>query len=226
MPKINKTRTPGVYLQPSVVSGKSWEDIIKISPNELQTMDAKELRQLTQRLISVANKRIKRMGDIKEKSPAWVQAQKTGLLKDGKFSMKTLTYVDRDGNKQTRSMLTMFNALSGFLQKETSTVAGTKKLVKKLTTDLNRRIKMSDVPDEELDKKYSEVWKHFLDYFPWESQIAYKYRSIGTDIREEISKHPGESSEEIFDRWKQDIIKQLAPITTDEEIPYNRIQNS
>lgn len=65
------------------VKGKSIEDIQNLSPIDFLSLQGKELRETVSRLASAANKRLKRMEQSGETSPAKEKVERSG----GKFSV-------------------------------------------------------------------------------------------------------------------------------------------
>lgn len=88
------------------VSGKSVSDILSISSEDINRMSRKELASVTSRLVSVANKRIKRakQSGISEISPAYVKDRK-------EFSVK---------GKNVGQLKNEYKKLKNFLTLETS----------------------------------------------------------------------------------------------------------
>ena len=103
------------------VKGMSVEDILNLTWDEIENLTEQEMKQLTSRLVSVANKRLKRLGksEIGKTSPAYISAQKRG----GKFSVK---------GKNLNQVRSEFAEVSDFLGMKTSTTRGHNKYRKEV----------------------------------------------------------------------------------------------
>lgn len=95
------------------VKGLTIDDIMNIDPNDLMRLSAKDLRALTNRLVSASNKRIRRLErtDLGRTSPAYISVSKRG----GKFSTR---------GKNVNQLRNEFASAQTFLNFKTSTVKG------------------------------------------------------------------------------------------------------
>lgn len=70
------------YRNPSVVSGLSVQDVLRMDPDEFENMEESDVRKLVGRLVSAGNKRLRNFEKRGETSPAYDRAMESG----GKFS--------------------------------------------------------------------------------------------------------------------------------------------
>lgn len=99
------------YKQPSIVSGKSTNQILSMDVDTLNKLGKKDLQKITGRLVSAANKRIRRAKEKGVDSPAFAYIRDNG----GKFSTK---------GKTLNQLRSEFVKAKNFLEAETSTVKG------------------------------------------------------------------------------------------------------
>ena len=115
-------------------------DILNLSADKVMSLSAKELRSLTKTLVDASNKRIKRLEETKTaKFSGAYRALRGGKLHRGKlrkFSIdrKALKVKSKAGYRN--KLLKEFARASRFLNDKTSSVAGTRKVVK----DVEKRI--------------------------------------------------------------------------------------
>lgn len=105
------------------VKGKSTNQLIKLSGTQLNKLSRKELAQVVSRLGSTANKRLRRFEKKDTTSPATEYVKRTG----GKFSVK---------GKNIESLKKEYLRVKGFLEAETSTITGAKKVRKNVINKL------------------------------------------------------------------------------------------
>lgn len=160
----NQRSFGGIYKNPSSVNGLSINDIMSMDPNRIQTMTEKELRQVTSRLISAANKRISRFSyPDRAINPAIQSLKKAGLLDSGGKIRLNQQYVDARGNVMDKSVLQIFNATASFLRKTTSTSAGFKKH-KKMLEDITKGI-VRGYTEQDRDSMIADMWKSFFENY-------------------------------------------------------------
>lgn len=114
------TRT---YKQPSVVSGMTIDDIMNIDYDTFSQLSHADLKKVTSRLISAANKRIKRMEKAGMSTPAMRAVQRGGAL-----SVK---------NKNLNQVRSEYIRARQFLGYETSSFKGWNAVVKETIKSLN-----------------------------------------------------------------------------------------
>ena len=160
---------PKKYKQPSLVSGLSIEDILNMDVVDFNKLQEKDLKLVVGRLVSAANKRLRRMKNKGLTSPAMVSLARSdgGLL----FSVK---------GKNTNQLRKEYARARNFLSKETSTIKGYSKVLKKTVKTLrDRGIELS--PDE-LENVF-KVWNKLVEIDPTIKLHDYKY-----DLWEDIAK--------------------------------------
>ena len=146
------------------VSGKSFTDIMNISIKELQSMSRSDVAKVTSRLVSVANKRIRRM-------------VKSGFkIKNFHFSINALAKED---------IIQEFKELKNFLNDKRYSIKGQKEIIKKINQKLEEKgyekIKNSsqfwDIYDRLIDE--SKLFEKFK-YQTWE--VIQEYIDSNDDI--------------------------------------------
>ena len=110
------------------VSGKSFTDIMNISIKELESMSRSDVAKVTSRLVSVANKRIRRM-------------ERSGFkIKNIRFSINALEKED---------ILQEFKFVKNFLNDKRYSIRGQKEIIKKINQKLEekgyKKIKSSEL---------------------------------------------------------------------------------
>lgn len=133
------------------VKGLSTDEILKMDVYKLGT---KGLRQVLNRLISTANKRIRRLENQEKTSPALASLHR----KRNYFSSKGLNY---------RQLQSEFKAVKNFLQAETSTITGFKKYRQEITYHLD------EFQSEEQESEFWEVYNKWIDTHP---NLATKFK--------------------------------------------------
>lgn len=118
------------------VKGLKINDILDIDLDTFNRMNERELRSVTSRLVSAANKRIRRLKKHNINSPA---IQKLG--KDGSFS--TILPKDVDKKQNVNKLRGIFSNIRSFLTSETSTISGYKKFVKRTKERIAKELNMS-----------------------------------------------------------------------------------
>ena len=146
------------------VSGKTFADIMNISIKELRSMSRSDVAKVTSRLVSVANKRIRRM-------------IKSGFkIKNIRFSINALAKED---------IIQEFKELKSFLNDKRYSIKGQKEIIKKINQKLEEKgyekIKNSsqfwDIYDRLIDE--SKLFEKFK-YQTWE--VIQEYIDSNDDI--------------------------------------------
>ena len=114
------------YKNPSIVSGLSIADIMDMDPKTFLSLDTKTLRKITGRLVSAANKRLSRMEEAGEASPAYVYIMKNF----GRFSTR---------GKDLAQLRKEYARAVGFLRSGTSSLRGWHKSQRKAQKTLHDR---------------------------------------------------------------------------------------
>ena len=162
------------------VSGKSFTDIMNISIKELQSMSRSDVAKVTSRLVSVANKRIRRM-------------ERSGFkIKNIRFSINALEKED---------ILQEFKFVKNFLNDKRYSIRGQKEIIKKINQKLEekgyKKITSSelfwDIYDRLIDEsklfekfKY-ETWEVIQEYIDSNDDIDFK--EIKAIAKKEIYKN-------------------------------------
>lgn len=130
------------YKQPSIVSGKSVQDIINMDSTEFNNLNASDLRKVVGRLVSAGNKRLRRFEKAGESSPATRKIESSG----GKFSTK---------GKNLNELRKEFARAKDFLESKTSTRTGWKKVKKEIIEGMKKQgVNMSDI-------QFDRVWQAY-----------------------------------------------------------------
>ena len=125
------------------VKGLKISDILNMDWSDLNAFTKKELKQITSRLVSAGNKRIRRLQKHNINSPAM-----QGLGKEKVFSTK----LSKDTSKQQRvnKLRSEFARARSFLTSESSTIGGYKKFVKKTRQRIAKEL---NIPEKTIEKK-------------------------------------------------------------------------
>lgn len=128
------------YKKPSIVSGLSIQDILNIDSREFNKLNLSDLRQLTGRLVSAGNKRLRTFEKAGESSPAVRYVYKSG----GKFSTR---------GKDLNALRAEFVRAKGFLQSATGTRKGWKRVKRETIKGLAKHgVKVSE-------RQFDSIWK-------------------------------------------------------------------
>lgn len=182
-------RTPKT---PSVVSGKSIQDILNMDYNEFNKLSTSELRKVTGRLVSAGNKRLRSFEKANESSPAYREVARSG----GKFSTK---------GKDLNALRSEFTRAKNFLQSNTGTLKGWNKTKKNTVKELKKQgvnISENDLNSlwsayEDLKELSPEVANRALKYSTL-SEIANRVKD-GNLSPEEIAQKVNDQLSEIYE---------------------------
>lgn len=139
--KITKTKA----LPKIKVAGLTIQNILKMTPLEINSLNTKDLKSVTSRLVSAANKRIRRLAKSSESDiiPAYQSIVKN---RGGKpFSVK---------GKNINELRNEMKKIHNFLNLKTSTIRGWKSLKK----DVSKRLG-GDFESNDEAKKFWEVYR-------------------------------------------------------------------
>lgn len=137
------------------VSGVSIQDILNVySPEDISKLNEKDLRAITNRLVSAANKRIRRAKKSGRSGYVYASLDYAG----GSFSIKNKSF------NQTRAE---FTRVYNFLKNPTSTAAGYKQAITEAESRFKELtgIEPSDMTKSEI-KKYFEHIARFREQYP------------------------------------------------------------
>lgn len=160
------------------VKGKSIKQILSMDIDTFNNLTESEVRAVTRRLVSAANKRMRRI----EKAGAWSPKYQEAVERGG-FGVKGKT------ESQVRGE---FRALKSFLKAESTTLKGARKFVKDVkgrleskgfedveTSDLPRLLSKIKFAKEDMTNIAEEVYKKFKELW-----MEYKGRKITYDTLE------------------------------------------
>lgn len=102
----------------------SIKDILSMGLNEFNKLKENQLRSLTNKLVSAANKRVRRFEAAGQKSPALSKVEQEGI-----FSTR---------NKSFNELRQEFARTRRFLQSETGNIRGAKRVQNQVINNLNR----------------------------------------------------------------------------------------
>lgn len=149
------------------------QNLLKLSPIDVNKMNEQELRQAVSILASTANKRLKRLSNkqMGTSSPAYQSAQKRAYQGSagGKFGTK---------GKNRNQLLNEFKAIKNFLESKTSTVTGWTKY----RADVAQKIGGS-FTSEEQEKEFWRNYRKLDELHPEMKQQAYGSTATQSDLR-------------------------------------------
>lgn len=110
------------------VEGLSVQDILNIDYDTIVMMDERNIKKLANRLVSVSNKRIRRLANsqLGQKSPSY----KNYLNRGKSFSIR---------GKDRNETLSEYSQMVDFLKQKTSTIKGWREVRNKVLDDINLR---------------------------------------------------------------------------------------
>lgn len=150
---------PKKYKQPSLVSGLSIDDILNMDIVDFNRLSEKDLKLVVGRMVSAVNKRLRRFAKKGISTPATRALMKSG----GVLSVK---------GKNANQLRKEYARARNFLNMETSTQKGYKKVQEKITDTLKQR--GVDIEPDELDELF-EVWNDLIEIDPSVSLSKDKY---------------------------------------------------
>ena len=150
---------PKKYKQPSLVSGLSIDDILNMDIVDFNRLSEKDLKLVVGRMVSAVNKRLRRFAKKGISTPATRALMKSG----GVLSVK---------GKNANQLRKEYARARNFLNMETSTQKGYKKVQEKITDTLKQR--GVDIESDKLDELF-EVWNDLLEIDPSVSLSKDKY---------------------------------------------------
>ena len=140
------------YIKPKAnynVSGMSLNDIVNMDFDTVERLSRNDLARLTSRLTSAGNKRLKTLkkSSMGQSSQALKGIENAGRVK---FSVK---------GKSHGQLLKEFASAKSFLKAKTSTIKGTKEVVKRTRKTLKEKY---DIDTEEMSKTdIAKMWDNF-----------------------------------------------------------------
>lgn len=171
------------------VSGKSIRDIMNIAEGDFLSFSEKEQKAVTSRLVSAANKRVRRF--IKATGQ---QVNLKSYTSEGKFSVKGKT-------KKGGELVHEFKRVKEFLSRKTSSVRGYKNFKKKLEEESKYVGSRKDLIEEEqenpdylIDVETGEIIEPFKsqeDFEPFEISTGDVWQAVDDSLegsRSELEK--------------------------------------
>lgn len=163
------------------VDGLTVDEILEMDVNSLGTAD---LRKVATRLMSAANKRLKRLGatEAGRTSPAYQAAMK----RDGKFSVK---------GKNLQQLKQEFANMRNFMNQSTSSLSGWRKVKRKKKEILEKRL--GKPISKSTEKKFWDVYNRVAETDSGKVATALKLSSqLQAAVQEQIEE--GKSEEDIL----------------------------
>ena len=177
------------------VKGLSIKDILNMDWSDLNAFTNKELKQITSRLVSAANKRVRRLegSSLGTSSMAYQSVERRGRM----FSVK---------GKNVNQVRNEFKLASNFLKMKTSTVSGWKQYQK----DVAKKMKSASGIDinKWSDDNKSKMWKVYRKF---EEQHGGEFKKGDSDriiqyLMETLDKTETMSEDELLnsinDEWE------------------------
>lgn len=191
---------PKKYKQPSLVSGLSIDDILNMDIVDFNRLSEKDLKLVVGRMVSAVNKRLRRFEKKGISTPAT-----RALMKSGGF----LSVKGKNANQLRKEYARARN----FLNMETSTQKGYKKVQEKITDTLKQR--GVEVEPDELDELF-EVWNDLIEIDPSVSLSKDKYTLMqdianmpdNIDVSQKLEKAK-ERYTEIYEQQQEEFGKEV-----------------
>ena len=191
---------PKKYKQPSLVSGQSIDDILNMDIVDFNRLSEKDLKLVVGRMVSAVNKRLRRFEKKGISTPATRALMKSG----GVLSVK---------GKNANQLRKEYARARNFLNMETSTQKGYKKVQEKITDTLKQR--GVDIEPDELDELF-EVWNDLIEIDPSVSLSKDKYTLMqdianmpdNIDISQKLEKAK-ERYTEIYEQQQEEFGKEV-----------------
>ena len=191
---------PKKYKQPSLVSGLSIDDILNMDIVDFNRLSEKDLKLVVGRMVSAVNKRLRRFEKKGISTPATRALMKSG----GVLSVK---------GKNANQLRKEYARARNFLNMETSTQKGYKKVQEKITDTLKQR--GVDIETDELDELF-EVWNDLIEIDPSVSLSKDKYTLMqdianmpdNIDISQKLEKAK-ERYTEIYEQQQEEFGKEV-----------------
>ena len=162
-----------------VASGLSVSDLLKMPISKLENYDLKGMREITSRLASAGNKRLKNLQNAGIENSAVLRVEQGG----GKFSVR---------NKQKDDVIKEFIRARDFLKSRISTVSGWKKVIK----NIKEKSEFKGLDEIDVSKAYA-MYDYLREIEPELVNKVHKYSLVGyiMNVYDE-----GKSKEEVFNK--------------------------
>ena len=144
-----------VYKQPSLVSGKSINDILNMDVNQFNSLKLSEMRKVVGRLVSAGNKRLRSFERAGESSPATRHVYNSG----GVFSTR---------GKNINQLRAEYVRAKNFIESASGTRKGWKTVKKKIISGLEKQgVHMTE-------KQFNDVWQAYEKLKEMSPEVATK----------------------------------------------------
>lgn len=153
------------------IKGLKITDILAMTDEDINKMSAKELKEVTQRLASAANKRIKRLekvrstysrGNLATQSKAYQGLVNRDTGKVRKFSTRSKALGVKQPGDLKGKLHHEFSRAKSFLEAKTSTIEGTRELANQMSNKLKFKTKEAETAFWDLYKKIAQNAKDMI----------------------------------------------------------------
>lgn len=178
------------------IKGKSVDDILNMSLKELNKMSESQLKTIVGRLVSAGNKRLRRYQEKKGKLP-------TGAKEKTYDEMKFSTV-----GKDKSDLMEEFKRAKTFLQGETSSLTGAKKVERNVRKELKKYgVDLSDLTEEQ----YDDFWEIYKKLREKNKKIAYN-RELKYNVFDNIKSIMGDAEDLDIDEIVAQMDSELSKI--------------
>lgn len=146
-----------VYKQPSIVSGKTIQDIMNMDINTFNKLNESDMRKVVSRLVSAGNKRLRSFERAKESSPATRYIMKKS---GGYFSTK---------GKNLNALRAEYTRTKSFLQAKTGTRKGWQEVKEKTMAKLKEKHGI-----EFTNEQWDDFWNAYEDLKELSPEVSLK----------------------------------------------------
>lgn len=177
-----------IYKQPSIVSGKSIQDILNMDIHTFSNLNESDMRKVVSRLVSAGNKRLRSFENAKESSPATRYIMKKS---GGYFSTK---------GKNLNALRSEYMRAKSFLEAKTGTRKGWNE-VKEQTLATLKEKKGIELTNEQWDDFWNS-YEELKELSPEVSMKKLKYSTLKelADMTTDTSKSADEIAIELHEK--------------------------
>lgn len=168
------------------VSGKSIRDLMKYRYTDLEKMSQSDVRAITQRLASAANKRVKRMFEKGVETRATVKLEESG----GKISTK---------GKNKDELILEFLRAKEFLMDPHSNLRTHRKIIKRTQKKMKKMF--GEEFDEWITEQTAAIVDELTEIYPELQKKEERYAAIKTGYK--LMKDMGYTPEEVYGMLKR-----------------------
>ena len=184
------------------VNGLKITDILNIDLDTFNNMNESDLRNVTSRLVSAANKRIRRLEKHNLNTNAY-----QGLGDDKRFSTKLPE--DVSSQQRVNRLRAEFSRARSFLTLETSTISGFNRFVKRTRKRIAKELNISEKDLKKIDVKklfdilHSAQEKGFISSYR-HSEGSLQARNMIADLMQE---NPNLTEENFYEELEKQMTK-------------------